>query len=92
LMSAQRYPEDFDAILAGAPANFQTHLHAWDLGVAVPVLKDRAAAVPAAKASFLNKAVLQACDAHDGVKDGLLNDPRSCKFDPATLLCKGADS
>jgi len=92
LMSAQRYPEDFDAILAGAPANFQTHLHAWDLGVAVPVLKDPAAAVPAAKASFLNKAVLQACDAHDGVKDGLLNDPRSCKFDPATLLCKGADS
>ena len=92
LMSAQRYPEDFDAILAGAPANFQTHLHAWDLGVAVPVLKDPAAAVPAAKASFLNKAVLQACDAYDGVKDGLLNDPRSCKFDPATLLCKGADS
>ena len=92
LMSAQRYPEDFDAILAGAPANFQTHLHAWDLGVAVPILKDPAAAVPAAKASFLNKAVLQACDAHDGVKDRLLNDPRSCKFDPATLLCKGADS
>ncbi|HYR88279.1 MAG TPA: tannase/feruloyl esterase family alpha/beta hydrolase [Terriglobia bacterium] len=92
LMSAQRYPEDFDAILAGAPANYQTHLHAWDLGVAVPVLKDTGAAVPAGKASFLNKAVLQACDARDGVKDGLLNDPRSCKFDPATLLCKGADA
>ena len=40
LMSAQKYPEDFDAILAGAPANYQTHLHAWDLSVAVPVLKD----------------------------------------------------
>ena len=41
-MSAQKYPEDFDAILAGAPANYQTHLHAWDLSVAVPVLKDSA--------------------------------------------------
>src|SRR5712692_2468422 len=78
LMEAQRYPEDFDAILAGAPANYQTHLHTWDLGVAVPVLKDPSAAVSAAKASTLNKAVIAACDARDGVKDGVLNDPRSC--------------
>ena len=42
LMSAQKYPEDFDAIIAGAPANYQTHLHAWDLSVAVPVRKDPA--------------------------------------------------
>ena len=40
LMSAQKYPDDFDAILAGAPANYQTHLHAWDLTVAAPVLKE----------------------------------------------------
>ena len=92
LMEAQRYPEDFDAILAGAPANYQTHLHTWDLSVAVPVLKDPAAVVPAAKAALLNKAVIAACDARDGVKDNLLNDPRSCKFDPATLLCKAGNS
>jgi feruloyl esterase len=92
LMEAQRYPDDFDAIVAGAPANFQTHLHTWDLSVAVPVLKDPAAVVPAAKASMLNKAVLAACDAKDGVKDGLLNDPRTCKFDPSTLLCKAGES
>ena len=91
LMAAQKYPDDFDAILAGAPANYQTHLHLWDLSVAVPALKDPAAAVPAAKLAMLNKAVVEACDAHDGVKDGLLNDPRSCHFDPSTLLCKGAD-
>ncbi|MBI2150873.1 MAG: tannase/feruloyl esterase family alpha/beta hydrolase, partial [Acidobacteria bacterium] len=91
LMSAQRYPEDFDAILAGAPANYQTHLHTWDLSVAVPVLKDPAAAVSQAKAAALNKAVVTACDARDGVKDGLLNEPRSCKFDPSTLLCKAGD-
>src|SRR5262245_45099822 len=91
LMSAQRYPEDFDAIIAGAPANYQTHLHTWDLGVAIPVLKDPSSAVSVAKATSLNKAVIGACDANDKVKDGLLNEPRSCKFDPAQLLCKAGD-
>src|SRR6266513_4059925 len=89
LMEAQRYPEDFDAIVAGAPANYQTHLHAWDLGVAVPVLNNPASAVPAAKATMLNKAAIAACDAQDGVKDGLLNNPRACHFNPETLLCRG---
>jgi feruloyl esterase len=92
LMEAQKYPDDFDAILAGAPANYQTHLHTWDLTVAIPTLQDPAAAVPAAKLAMLNKAVLDACDARDGVKDGLLNEPRSCHFDASTLLCKGADA
>ncbi len=88
-MEAQKYPEDFDAIIAGAPANFQTHLHAWDLSVAVPALKDPAAAVPAAKLAMLNKAAIDACDAKDGLKDGLINNPRACAFDPSVLLCKG---
>jgi feruloyl esterase len=92
LMEAQRYPDDFDAILAGAPANYQTHLHAWDLSVAVPVLKDPASVVSTAKLTALNLAIIGTCDAKDGVKDGLLNDPRSCKFDPSTLLCKAGDS
>jgi feruloyl esterase len=92
LMEAQKYPEDFDAIIAGAPANYQTHLHAWDLSVAVPALKDPAAAVPATKLAMLNKTAIEACDASDGVKDGLINNPRACKFDPSVLLCKGADS
>src|SRR4029079_17744962 len=78
LMEAQKYPEDFDAILAGAPANYQTHLHAWVLSVSIPTLKEPAHAVPAAKLAILNKAVLDACDTRDGVKDGLLNDPRAC--------------
>jgi feruloyl esterase len=91
LMSAQKYPEDFDAILAGAPANFQTHLHAWDLSVSVPVVKDPAGAVPAAKLQMVNRAVVAACDARDGVTDGLLNDPRACTFDIAALQCKAGD-
>ena len=92
LMEAQKYPEDFDAIIAGAPANFQTHLHAWDLTVAVPALKDPAAAVSAAKLNMLSEAAVNACDAQDGVKDGLISNPRACKFDPSVLLCKGADN
>jgi feruloyl esterase len=92
LMSAQKYPEDFDAILAGAPANYQTHLHAWDLSVAVPALKDPSAAIPASKLALINRAVLNACDAKDGIKDGLLNDPRTCSFDVATLACKAGDA
>jgi feruloyl esterase len=92
LMSAQKYPEDFDAILAGAPANYQTHLHAWDLSVAVPALTNASAAIPPAKLALINRAVVNACDAKDGVKDGLLNDPRSCTFDVASLACKAGDA
>jgi feruloyl esterase len=92
LMEAQKYPDDFDAIIAGAPANYQTHLHAWDLSVSIPTLKDPASAVPAAKLTLLNKAAVDACDAQDGVKDGLINDPRTCRFDPSALLCRGADA
>src|SRR6185436_8493141 len=92
LMAAQKFPDDFDAIIAGAPANYQTHLHAWDLSVSVPVLNNPAGAVSAAKLATLNKAVINACDANDKVKDSLLNEPRTCKFDPATLLCKNGDT
>ena len=92
LMSAQRFPEDFDAILAGAPANYHSHLHSNDLVNAVPALNTPGGLLPQAKLEMLNKAVLNACDATDGLKDGLLTEPRSCKFDPATLVCKGADA
>ena len=92
LMSAQKYPEDFDAILAGAPANYQTHLHAWDLAVSTPVLKDTAGAVSAAKLDLVNKAMINACDAKDGVADGILNEPIKCTFDVASLQCKAGDA
>jgi feruloyl esterase len=91
LMEAQRYPEDFDGIIAGAPANDQTHLSAWRIAVEAKILQSPASVVPPAKLALLNRAVLAACDAIDGVTDGLLTDPRECEFDPATLLCRGAD-
>jgi feruloyl esterase len=89
LKAAQRFPEDFDAILAGAPANYETHLHAWSVAIAMNVIKDDKNILPASAYPLINRAVLAACDAQDGVKDGLLNDPRKCHFDPSTLLCSG---
>src|SRR5947208_6875839 len=90
-MEAQRYPEDFDGIIAGAPANNQTQLCAWRIAVEARILQSPASIVPRAKLALLNRAVLAACDAIDGVKDGLLTDPQQCQFDPATLLCHGSE-
>lgn len=92
LMEAQKYPEDFDAILAGAPANYQTHLHTWDLSVSAPVLRNPAEAVSAAKLRMVTEAATAACDEKDGVKDGLIANPRACGFDVSTLQCKAGDS
>lgn len=89
LMEAQRYPEDFDGIIAGAPANNQTQLCAWRLAVESKILQEPASVVPRAKLAVVNKAVLAACDALDGVADGLLMDPHQCHFDPVALLCRG---
>jgi len=91
LMEAQRYPEDFDGIIAGAPANNQTQLCAWRIAVEAKILQSPASVVPPAKLALLNRAVLTACDAIDGVTDGLLTDPQQCLFDPETLLCRGDD-
>ena len=92
LMEAQRYPEDFDGIVAGAPANYQTHLHAWSVAVGMAALKEKESALAPADLALLHKAVLAACDALDGVHDGLLNDPRQCHFDPASLRCRTSAS
>ena len=92
LMEAQRYPEDYDGILAGAPANYWTHLLSSALYNAQTTTLDPASYIPTSKIPAIAKAVNAACDAKDGVTDGILNDPRQCHFDPATLLCKEADS
>jgi feruloyl esterase len=92
LMEAQRFPEDYDGILAGAPANFWTHLLIGGVWVNQAAALDQASYIPSSKLPAISAAVLAACDAQDGVVDGILNDPRQCHFDPATLLCKEADS
>jgi feruloyl esterase len=67
-------------------------LNAWDIKSALVNQKDEAHLVPAAKLELLHAAVVKACDALDGVKDGLLGDPSKCRFQPASLLCKGSDT
>jgi feruloyl esterase len=92
LMEAQRFPEDYDGILAGAPANFFTHLLTKALADAQATTLVPASYIPSSKLPAIARAVNAACDAQDGVADGLLNDPRQCLFDPAAMLCKESDS
>jgi hypothetical protein len=92
LMEAQRFPEDYDGILAGAPANFWTHLLTKAVADAQATTLDEASYVPSGKLAAIARAVNAACDAQDGVADGILNDPSTCHFDPAILLCKEGDA
>ena len=91
LMEAQRYPEDYDGIIAGAPANYWTHLLASALWDAQATTNDPASYIPSSKVPAIANAVLEACDAKDGVKDGIVGDPRKCGFDPSVLECKAGD-
>lgn len=91
-MEAQRYPQDFDGIIAGAPVNYRTNLSIWSMSMSVAALRDKESFLPSEKLTVLNKAVVSACDALDGVKDGLLSDPRQCHFDPSTVSCRAGDA
>jgi feruloyl esterase len=91
LMEAQRFPADYDGIIAGDPGNYWTHILAaglWDKQMTL----EPGSYISAAKLPALQAAGLAACDAIDGVKDGVIEDPERCHFDPATLLCKGPES
>ncbi len=92
LMEAQRFPADYDGVIAGAPANYMTRLSAQYVWVAQALHKEADSLIPAAKLPALHQAVVDACDAGDGVKDGILEDPTRCRFDPKVLECKGGDS
>jgi feruloyl esterase len=92
LMMAQRFPEAFDGILAGDPGNNWSRWAAGLVWNEQAQLADTASAIPTTKRALIQKAVLAACDSVDGVRDGLISDPRFCRFDPAVLICKGADA
>jgi feruloyl esterase len=92
LMEAQRYPDDYDGILGGAAANNRTGVHTSILWNYAVTHRDPSDYIPPAKLAMLASAVLAACDAADGLKDGLIGDPRQCHFDPATLACPGPDA
>ena len=91
ITEAQRYPADFDAIIAGAPAVNGMRLHSVRVAMSLQVHATTESYIPADKYPMIHNAVLEACDALDGVKDGVLELPSRCRFDPKTLECKGAD-
>lgn len=87
LSEAQRYPEDYDGIVAGAPANHVTNLQAAQLWTGLVGHRTLDAALGAAELALVNEAALAACDTRDGVADGVIENPRQCDFDPASLIC-----
>jgi Tannase and feruloyl esterase len=92
VIEASRYPADYDAIIAGAIPVTSPRLHAARVHLAQVVHRSTASFIPAEKYPAIHEAALAACDLDDGVKDGVIGDPRRCKFDPKMIECKGADN
>jgi feruloyl esterase len=92
LSEAQRYPDDYDGIVAGAPAINLVQVQSRAVLVAQMNLKNPQGALTHDLAQRLVAAAVAKCDAKDGLKDGVIDDPRKCDFDPAELQCKGGDN
>jgi len=91
LMEAQRFANDYDGIVAGDPVAYYTHHHVGgNLWVVRQMFDSSASTVLTTQDTLLGNAVDAACDALDGVVDGVLNDPRRCHFNPEKLLCQGS--
>ena len=88
---AQRFPADFDAILAGAPGYNRVDQSVQMLMNAKATLDNPASMIPPSKYPVIHRAALEACDAQDGLKDGLIGEPLSCHFDPKVTECKAGD-
>ncbi len=91
LKAAQRFPADFDGIIAGAPGLDWTGRASQAMRIAHVLQRDDGARLPPDQLALLHASVLQACDARDGVKDGVVGDPQRCAFDPGVLQCTGAE-
>jgi feruloyl esterase len=94
LTEAQKFPTDYDGIAAGDPAYYITHLQAVSEYMTWLSLKDGVKApgyIPPNKYPVIHRAVLDACDALDGVRDGFIEDPTRCHFDPETIRCPGEE-
>lgn len=88
LSEAQRYPDDYDGIVAGDPANNRIRQTFGFLASWIATHDaDGTPIIPPAKLALLTRSAVAACDAIDGLKDALIDDPRRCAFDPATVAC-----
>lgn len=92
LTEIQRFPEDYDAAIIGAPASPIVELNAYQIWPSLLVAQNPARMLGRDKAAMLHEAVMKACDAQDGAADGEIEDPTSCHFDPKILQCKAEDS
>lgn len=92
ITAAVRYPTDFDGVIAGAAAVNWMNLHAGRMAANRAANKTDAATIPQDKYALIHNAALAACDENDGVKDGLIENPLACRFDPKVVQCKGSDS
>jgi feruloyl esterase len=93
LSEAQRFPADYDGIVAGDPGNNRINLifgFLWSWLATHDT--DGSPILPSAKLPALTKAAVAACDKNDGLEDGLIGDPRFCHFDPVALACKGEET
>jgi feruloyl esterase len=90
-VEALRYPADYDGIVAGDPSLNWIRLHVARIATFAFVHRSDESYIPPSKYPALHEAVLQACDALDGVKDGIIEDPTRCHFDPEVLEYKSAD-
>jgi Tannase and feruloyl esterase len=89
LMEAQRYPDDYDGIIAGSLAN--RHIHMWTAGIerSIDLSRHHEKAITMEQAALVNNLVMNTCDT---LKEGFLNNPRSCKVDFSVLKCQGASA
>ncbi len=92
LMEAERFPEEFDGIIAGASANYWTHQSVAWVWEGAAALAHPGSGLPDDKLRLVTAAAVAACDGIDGLIDGLIDDPRNCHFDPATLQCHGPET
>ena len=91
LGAAQRFPEDYDAVNATNVITRFSHSALWQIWMWMATHETEGSALPPQKLSVLHQAALDACDANDGLKDGLIGQPERCAFDPGVVQCKAAD-
>jgi pimeloyl-ACP methyl ester carboxylesterase len=91
LAESQRYPDDYEGIVGGAPAQNRTGVHESILWNFAANERSPASYLPATARNLLSQAAMNACDSLDGVKDGIINDPGKCTFDPSVLACTTAN-
>src|SRR6185503_5419993 len=87
LSSAQRYPEDYDVVGVTVMSSYLSRHTFGQMWYWQATHKDEASFIPPEKYVILHQAALNACDANDGLKDGIISNPEACKFAPGVIQC-----